>query len=140
MLAVNITGVWKTCRAVIQPMIEAGNGGSIVLTSSTAGLMGLANTAHYTAAKHGVVGLMRTLANELAPHMIRVNSVHPTTVATDMIHNEATYGLFRPDLEHPTLDDAREAFMTLNMLPIPGWRHGTSPTRCCGSRPTRHGM
>ncbi|HSJ44424.1 MAG TPA: mycofactocin-coupled SDR family oxidoreductase [Euzebyales bacterium] len=119
MLAVNITGVWKTCRAVMPAMIEAGNGGSIILTSSTAGLMGLANTAHYTAAKHGVVGLMRTLANELAPHMIRVNSVHPTAVATDMIHNEATYGLFRPDLEHPTLDDAKDAFMTLNMLPIP---------------------
>lgn len=119
MLAVNITGVWKTCRAVIPAMIEAGNGGSIILTSSTAGLMGLANTAHYTAAKHGVVGLMRTLANELAPHMIRVNSVHPTTVATDMIHNEAVYDLFRPDLEHPTLDDAKDAFLTLNMLPIP---------------------
>lgn len=119
MLAVNITGVWKTCRAVIPAMIEAGNGGSIILTSSTAGLMGLANTAHYTAAKHGVVGLMRTLANELAPHMIRVNSVHPTTVATDMIHNEAVYDLFRPDLGHPTLDDAKDAFLTLNMLPIP---------------------
>jgi SDR family mycofactocin-dependent oxidoreductase len=119
MLAVNITGVWKTCRAVVPAMIEAGNGGSIILTSSTAGLMGLANTAHYTAAKHGVVGLMRTLANELAPHMIRVNSVHPTTVATDMIHNEAVYDLFRPDLEHPTLDDAKDAFLTLNMLPIP---------------------
>jgi SDR family mycofactocin-dependent oxidoreductase len=119
MLAVNITGVWKTCRAVVPAMIEAGNGGSIILTSSTAGLVGLANTAHYTAAKHGVVGLMRTLANELAPHMIRVNSVHPTTVATDMIHNEAVYDLFRPDLEHPTLDDAKDAFLTLNMLPIP---------------------
>ena len=119
MLAVNVTGVWKTCRAAIPHMIEAGNGGSIVLTSSTAGLMGLANTAHYTAAKHGVVGLMRTMANELAPHMIRVNSVHPTTVATDMILNDATYELFRPDLEHPTLDDAREAFTTLNMLPVP---------------------
>lgn len=118
MLAVNITGVWKTCRAVIPAMIEAGNGGSIVLTSSTAGLMGLANTAHYTAAKHGVVGLMRTLANELAPHMIRVNSVHPTAVATDMIMNEAVYTLFRPDLENPTLEDVKPAFEGLNMLPI----------------------
>lgn len=119
MLAVNITGVWKTCRAVIPAMIEAGNGGSIVLTSSTAGLMGLANTAHYTTAKHGVVGLMRTLANELAPHMIRVNSVHPTTVATDMILNDSTYALFRPDLDNPTLEDAKESFVGLNMLPIP---------------------
>ena len=54
--------------------------------------------AHYTSAKHGVVGLMRTLAVELAPHFIRVNSVHPTTVDTDMIHNSATYELFSPDL------------------------------------------
>lgn len=118
-LGVNVTGVWKTCRAVIPPMIEAGNGGSIILTSSTAGLTGLANTAHYTAAKHGVVGLMRTLANELAPHMIRVNSVHPTTVATDMILNESTYRLFRPDLEHPALEDVEPVFKSLNMLPIP---------------------
>ncbi len=118
-LGVNVTGVWKTCRAVIPPMIEAGNGGSIILTSSTAGLTGLANTAHYTAAKHGVVGLMRTLASELAPHMIRVNSVHPTTVATDMILNESTYRLFRPDLEHPALEDVEPVFKSLNMLPIP---------------------
>lgn len=118
-LGVNVTGVWKTCRAVIPPMIEAGNGGSIILTSSTAGLTGLANTAHYTAAKHGVVGLMRTLASELAPHMIRVNSVHPTTVATDMILNESTYRLFRPDLEHPALEDVEPVSKSLNMLPIP---------------------
>jgi MoxR-like ATPase len=56
------------------------------------------NMAHYTAAKHGVVGLMRTLALELAPDFIRVNSVHPTSVDTDMIHNHATYELFAPDL------------------------------------------
>jgi (+)-trans-carveol dehydrogenase len=119
MIDVNLTGVWRTCKAAIPHMIDAGNGGSIIITSSTAGLMGIANTAHYTSAKHGVVGLMRVLAQELAPHMIRVNSVHPTTVRTRMIENEATYGLFRPDLENPTLDDAKESFAELNMLPIP---------------------
>jgi (+)-trans-carveol dehydrogenase len=72
------------------------------------------------AAKHGVVGLMKTLANELAPDMIRVNSVHPTSVDTDMIHNEATYGLFMPDkpASEVTRDEAGEIFRSLNALPI----------------------
>ena len=77
-----------------------------------------ANAAHYVSAKHGVVGLMRTLALELAPHMIRVNSVHPTTVNTDMIQNDTVYQLFRPDLEHPTVDDVSETFLSMNALPI----------------------
>jgi NAD(P)-dependent dehydrogenase (short-subunit alcohol dehydrogenase family) len=71
-------------------MIEAGNGGSIIITSSTGGVKGLPGIgAHYVAAKHGVVGLMRTLANELVPHFIRVNTVHPTGVNTPMIANDA---------------------------------------------------
>jgi SDR family mycofactocin-dependent oxidoreductase len=118
-IGTNLTGVWKTCRAVIPHMIERGEGGSIIITSSTAGIKGYANTAHYTASKHAVVGLARSMANELAPYMIRVNTVHPTSVDTPMIQNEMTYGLFRPDLEHPTRDDAREAFQALNALPIP---------------------
>lgn len=119
MIAINLTGVWETCKAVIPSMVERGEGGSIILTSSTAGIMGLANTAHYTAAKHGVVGLMKTLANELAPHMIRVNSVHPTVVDTDMVQNDTIYGLFRPDLENPGPDDVKDSFAALNALPIP---------------------
>ncbi|AHY46984.1 oxidoreductase, SDR family [Rubrobacter radiotolerans] len=119
MIDTNLTGVWETCRAVIPHMIERGEGGSIIITSSTAGIMGLANVGHYVAAKHGVVGLMKTLANELAPHMIRVNTVHPTSVDTPMIHNETTYGLFMPHLESPTREDAAGAFATLNALPIP---------------------
>lgn len=116
---VNLTGVWRTCKAVIPHMIERGQGGSIVITSSTAGIKGYANTAHYTASKHGVLGLARTMANELAPHMIRVNTIHPTSVDTPMIQNEATYRLFRPDLDHPTREDASESFQALNALPIP---------------------
>jgi SDR family mycofactocin-dependent oxidoreductase len=88
MIAVNLTGVFKTVRAAAPKMIEAGNGGSIVITSSTAGVKGFPGTAHYVSAKHGVVGLMRTLANELAQYSIRVNTVHPTGVNTPMIHNE----------------------------------------------------
>jgi SDR family mycofactocin-dependent oxidoreductase len=88
MIAVDLTGVWKTVKATVPAMIDAGNGGSIVITSSAAGLKGLPGAAHYVSAKHGLVGLMRTLANELAPHFIRVNTVHPTGVNTPMVVNE----------------------------------------------------
>jgi SDR family mycofactocin-dependent oxidoreductase len=118
MIDVNLTGVWHTTKAAVPHLVEGGRGGSIVMTSSTAGLMGFPNFAHYVSAKHGVVGLMRTLALELAPHMIRVNSVHPTSVDTDMIHNKATYDLFAPDLENPTREQVGERFQTLNALPI----------------------
>ena len=87
-IAVNLTGVWKTLKAAIPAMIDAGNGGAIVITSSTAGIKGMAGIAHYDSSKHGVVGLMRTLAIELAPHSIRVNTVHPTGVNTPMVVND----------------------------------------------------
>ncbi len=118
MIDVNLTGVWHTAKAAVPHLIAAG-GGSIVLTSSTAGLKGFPNFAHYVSAKHGVVGLMRTLALELAPHHIRVNTVHPTSVDTDMVQNEATWSLFRPDLATPTREDARATFQSMNALPIP---------------------
>jgi (+)-trans-carveol dehydrogenase len=119
MIDINLTGVWHAAKAAIPHLRAGGRGGSIILTSSGAGLKGYPNAAHYVSAKHGVVGLMRTLALELAPHMIRVNSLHPTAVDTDMIQNEATYRLFRPDLEHPGRQDMAEAGATLNALPIP---------------------
>src|SRR5215207_851002 len=87
MIDVNLTGVWKTIRAAVPPMVERRQGGSVIITSSVAGLLGFGNLAHYVAAKHGVVGLMRTLAQELAPHMIRVNTINPTTVNTPMVMN-----------------------------------------------------
>ncbi|MFW0795929.1 mycofactocin-coupled SDR family oxidoreductase [Gordonia sp. CPCC 205515] len=83
----NLTGVFNTIKAAVPPMIERGAGGSVILTSSTAGIKGLRSMADYTASKHGVVGLMKTFANELAPHNIRVNTVHPTGVRTDMVDN-----------------------------------------------------
>jgi SDR family mycofactocin-dependent oxidoreductase len=84
MIDVNLTGVWHTAKAAVPHLIAGGRGGSMILTSSAAGLMGYPNIAHYVSAKHGVVGLMRTLALELAPHSIRVNSIHPTQVDTPM--------------------------------------------------------
>ena len=115
----DLTGVWHAAKAAIPHLRAGGRGGSMILTSSTMGLMALPNTGHYAAAKHGVVGLMRTLALELAPDMIRVNSVHPTAVNTDMIQNPATYRLFCPDLENPTADDMAGPSRDLNALPIP---------------------
>ncbi|SDG37414.1 mycofactocin-coupled SDR family oxidoreductase [Pseudonocardia oroxyli] len=84
MISVNLTGVWKVLRATVPHLIEQGRGGSIVITSSVAGLRGLPFLAHYSAAKHGVVGLAKTLANELGRHEIRVNTVHPGGVRTVM--------------------------------------------------------
>src|SRR4051794_3170835 len=77
---VNLTGTWNTCQLTIPHLIEAG-GGSIILTSSVGGLKGLPWLVPYVASKHGVVGLMKALANELAKHMIRVNTIHPTGVS-----------------------------------------------------------
>ncbi len=118
MIDTNLTGVWHAAKAAIPHLKAGGRGGAIVLTSSDAGLFAMENIGHYVSAKHGVVGLMRTLALELAPDSIRVNSLHPTTVNTPMIRNDVTYRLFRPDLENPTVDDATAAFLTLNALPI----------------------
>lgn len=120
MIAINLTGVWKTIRATVPHLIAQGQGGSIVLISSTGGTQGFPNFAHYVAAKHGVIGLARTTANELGAHSIRCNAIQPTSVLTDMIDNENMYRLFRPDLENPTHDDFKEACQTgMNVLPTP---------------------
>jgi SDR family mycofactocin-dependent oxidoreductase len=119
MLDINLTGVWHTTKATIPHLIEGNRGGSIILTSSAAGLQAYPSIAHYVSAKHGVVGLMRALALELAPYFIRVNSLHPTQVDTPMIQNEPTWRLFRPDLEHPTQADFAPASQAMNALPIP---------------------
>jgi SDR family mycofactocin-dependent oxidoreductase len=84
MIDTNLTGVWKTTKATIPTLIEQGQGGSIIITSSVAGLRGLPFLGHYVSAKHGLVGLCRTLANELGEYDIRVNTVHPHGVRTAM--------------------------------------------------------
>lgn len=119
MLDVNLTGVFHTCQ-VTAPHLIARGGGAMVLVSSIAGLRGLGGVAHYTAAKHGMVGLMRSLAHELAPHRVRVNTVHPTNVDTPLIQNDAVRSAFRPDLDRPpTRAEFAAAARPMNMLDIP---------------------
>jgi SDR family mycofactocin-dependent oxidoreductase len=119
MIDINLSGVWRTCKSTAPHLIARGSG-SVILVSSIAGLRGLLGVAHYAAAKHGVVGLMRSLANELAPHGIRVNSVHPTNVDTPLIQNAAVASAFRPDLDRePTREEFAEAARSMNMLDIP---------------------
>jgi SDR family mycofactocin-dependent oxidoreductase len=121
MIDVDLTGEWHAAKAAIPHLRAGGRGGSIILTSSLAGLKGQQNLAHYVSAKHGLVGLMRTLALELAPDFIRVNSIHPTSVDTDMVQNAATYALFAPDLpeDQRTKETMASRFQALNVLPIP---------------------
>ena len=97
-IGVNLSGTWRSLRAVIPAMIEAGNGGSIVVVSSSAGLKATPGNGHYSAAKHGLVGLTNTLAIELGEFAIRVNSIHPYSVDTPMIEPELMMQVFG---EHP---------------------------------------
>lgn len=116
---VNLTGVFHTCKAAVPHLLASGGGGSIVLTASGAGIKGFANFGHYVASKHGVVGLMRSLALEMAPHSIRVNVIAPTNCNTDMIQNKPLYSLFMPDNPAPTRDEFAATASTLLALPVP---------------------
>ena len=114
---VNLTGVWHTVKAAI-PHLRAAGGGSIIIIGT--GLKGKPNLGHYAAAKHGLVGLMQSLANELAPDMVRVNTVHPSAVDNDMIHNQALYHQLLPDHRGDiTRQEIEPVFQTLNALPVP---------------------
>jgi (+)-trans-carveol dehydrogenase len=118
---INLTGLWNTARAAIPHLIAGGRGGAIVLTSSVGGMHAMPNMSHYVSAKHGVIGLMRSLAVELGQYGIRVNSVLPTNVNTPMFMNDGTYRLFRPDLENPTAADVETiAAQFMHVLPH-GW-------------------
>ncbi|AEF37431.1 MULTISPECIES: mycofactocin-coupled SDR family oxidoreductase [Mycolicibacter] len=119
MIDINLSGVWKTVKAGVPHLIAGGNGGSIVLTSSVGGLKAYPHCGNYVAAKHGVVGIMRSFAVELGQHNIRVNTVHPTHVSTGMIMNEGTWKMFRPDLENPGPDDMAPICQLFHTLPIP---------------------
>jgi NAD(P)-dependent dehydrogenase (short-subunit alcohol dehydrogenase family) len=111
---VNLTGAWNTLEVATPHLVQGGQGGSIVITASTQGLKYAANNdlalTAYTASKHGLVGIMRCAAADLAPHNIRVNSVHPTGVNTPMVTNEVmgAYGA-----KHPRLGE-----LMGNLLPV----------------------
>jgi SDR family mycofactocin-dependent oxidoreductase len=109
-IGINLTGVWNTCAASVPHLINAG-GGSLILTSSVAGIKGQPFLVPYAAAKHGVVGIMHTLANELAPHSIRVNSVHPTGVNTAMGNGFGALG-------ERIMNDFTVGSIFMNSLPV----------------------
>jgi (+)-trans-carveol dehydrogenase len=118
-IAVNLTGVWNTMKASVPAILEGGRGGSIILTGSFAASHGLPNLTPYTAAKHGVVGVMRSLASELGSSYVRVNVVSPGNVGTDMLLNDDIFRVFRPDLEAPTFADVKDIFLSFPVIPIP---------------------
>jgi len=119
MIDVNLTGVWHTCKAAVPHIIAGERGGSIVITCSTTGVKAYGNISHYVAAKHGVLGLMKSMAIELGPHAIRVNSILPTQTNTPMIMNPKSWRLFSPELDEPTIDDFARVSQTLGLLPNP---------------------
>jgi (+)-trans-carveol dehydrogenase len=119
MIAINLTGVWRSIKVAVPHIRAGGRGGSIVITSSTAGLRGSANVSHYVSAKHGVVGLMRSLALELGPEMIRVNTIHPTQVDTDMIQNQRTWSLFAGGDDDATRETFAPVSQAMHVLPLP---------------------
>jgi (+)-trans-carveol dehydrogenase len=115
---VNLKGAWLSAKVAIPHLIDAGSG-SIVFISSGLGLKGLPEAGHYAAAKHGVVGLMRSLALELAPHWIRCNTVHPAGTNTPMAHNQMHYARFAGGRTDATLSDVIEVYESIAALPIP---------------------
>ncbi|MUL84047.1 MULTISPECIES: mycofactocin-coupled SDR family oxidoreductase [unclassified Mycolicibacterium] len=140
-LDVNLVGSFHTAKAAIPHLIEGGRGGSIVFTSSTAGLRGFGGLQGgglgYAASKHGIVGLMRTLSNALAPHSIRVNSVHPTAVNTMMAVNPAMTAFLEnypdggPHLQNPmpvSLLEPQDISATISYLVSDAARYVTGVT------------
>jgi (+)-trans-carveol dehydrogenase len=115
---VNLKGAWLSAKVAIPHLIEA-RGGSIVFISSGLGLKGLPEAGHYAAAKHGVVGLMRSLALELAPHWIRCNTIHPAGTNTPMAHNQMHYSRFAGGRPDATLSDVIDVYESIAARPIP---------------------
>lgn len=112
-------GCYYTCKAAIPYLVEGGRGGSIIITSSTAATRGAPRQVAYNIAKAGLTGLMISLANELAEHSIRVNTVNPSATLTGMIDNDAVAKAFAPEADNPTIAEFGELFEGLNLLPTP---------------------
>jgi SDR family mycofactocin-dependent oxidoreductase len=114
----DLTGVFKSIRAVLPHML-ARKSGRIIATASMAGRTGLPTVAHYCAAKWGVIGLIKSVAREVAAEGITVNCICPTNLDSDMIHNPAFYALFAPGIENPTREQVEPGFTSLNAIPVP---------------------
>jgi SDR family mycofactocin-dependent oxidoreductase len=114
----NLSGVFHSVRAVGRHMVERGQGGSIVVTSSMAGRQGLQNLGAYCASKFGVIGLVKAAAIELGPHNVRINAVCPSYVDTKMMFWDGFGELFRPDVESPQREDAEEVMRGQHKLPV----------------------
>jgi SDR family mycofactocin-dependent oxidoreductase len=118
-VSTNLTGTWQTCKVATPYLMESTRGAAIVIVGSTAGINGAARSSAYAVTKHGLKGLMTTLALELGPHNIRVNSVIPTAVDTPMCMNETVYRAFVPGVDQPSEEQIREAFQRIHVLPVP---------------------
>lgn len=114
----NLSSVWRTARAAI-PQLKAQGGGSITITSSAAGLIAFYGLPGYVASKHGVIGLAKALAAQLAPDWIRVNVVCPTNVATPMLHNQFIQSMFTGGDPEATVEDMEFPATATNLLPVP---------------------
>ena len=118
MIDTNLTGTFHTVRAALGPMIER-RSGRIIATSSMAGRMGMPNLGHYVAAKWGVIGLIKSVALEVATLGITANVVCPATVDTDMVHNPSMYELFCPDMREPSRSDVEPVYRRMNPMREP---------------------
>jgi SDR family mycofactocin-dependent oxidoreductase len=118
MLAVNLTGVFNTFRAAVPHLIAQGRG-RLIAISSGAGRTGTPNLSHYAATKWGVIGFVKSVALEVAPHGVTANVVCPATVDTPMVHNDALYGLFAPDIVVRTRDAVRPRYEAMNPMRVP---------------------
>ena len=138
-IGVNLTGTWRTLRAVIPAMIEAGNGGSIVVVSSAAGVKATPGNGHYSASKFGLTALTNTLAIELGEYGIRVNSIHPYSVDTPMIEPEAMMEIFarHPAFVHsfPPMPLQPKSFMTADeVADVVAWLAGDGAGTLSGTQ------
>jgi len=118
-LDINLTGAWHVVKAAVPNLISQNQGGSVVFIGSTEALKGAENMSSYAASKHGITGLMTCLARELGQYNIRVNSVNPTCVDTNMIQNPYVWGLFAPEIDNPTRVDVEDRFAGTHILPVP---------------------
>jgi SDR family mycofactocin-dependent oxidoreductase len=118
MIDTNLTGVFNAIRAALPGMVSRGYG-RIIATSSMAGRAGWENIGHYAASKWGVIGLVKSVALEVAAHGVTANVICPSAVNTPMMLNGPSYQLFRPDVVDPSLEDALPAFTGVNVIPVP---------------------